>query len=197
MKLVLATKNRHKFEEMQYILRDLNLDLICAADINDLPDVIEDKGTIEENAIKKATEIADFTGMPALADDTGFFVKALNDEPGVFAARYAGENCTYADNVNKLLKNMLGIKDRTARFETVVALAFPNQDKVICRHGKIEGVILESPQGSSGFGYDPVFVPEGFHKTFAELTDAEKNSISHRARAFQNIIPDLEEIFKG
>lgn len=196
MKLVLATKNRHKFDEMCYILRDIELELICAADINGLPDVEEDKDTIEGNAIKKAREIADYTKLPALADDTGFFVSALNDEPGVFAARYAGENCSYADNVNKLLLNLEGITNRSARFETVVALAFPDKEEIITRKGIIQGIILEKTKGSSGFGYDPIFVPEGFTKTFAELTDAEKNEISHRARAFQAIIPVLKDYLK-
>jgi len=192
--VILATKNRHKFEEMKSILSDLKIVLICAADIPDLPDVVEDKETIEENSIKKAKEIALFTQMPAIADDTGFFVPALNDEPGVYAARYAGENCSYTDNVKKMLKNMEGVNDRQARFETVVTLAFPDKDEVITRKGIIKGHIIESPRGNSGFGYDPIFIPEGFDKTFAELSDEEKNQISHRARAFQAILPVLRDI---
>jgi XTP/dITP diphosphohydrolase len=195
MKLLVATKNRHKFEEIKSILSELNIELICAADIEHLPDTIEDRDTIEGNSIKKAREAALFTHIPAIADDTGFFVSALNDEPGVFAARYAGENCSYADNVNKMLKNMEGIGNREARFETVVSLAFPDKKDVITRKGIINGYLLGTQRGHSGFGYDPIFVPEGFDKTFAELSDDEKNQISHRARAFQAILPVLKELF--
>ncbi len=194
MKIVLATKNRHKYSEMKDILNEIDIEFICAADIKDLPDVDEDQTTIEGNAIKKAVEISRYTGLPALADDTGFFVDALNDEPGVFAARYAGENCSYQDNVNKLLKNLGDQSNRKARFETVVALVNPDGQIVSVKKGQINGVVTEIPQGNSGFGYDPIFQPEGFDKTFAELTDAEKNQISHRARAFQAIIPDLKTL---
>lgn len=192
MKIVLATRNQHKYEEMKAILKDLDLDLLCALDFPDLPDVEEDQDTIEGNSIKKAKEVAQNTQLPALADDTGFFIEALNDEPGVFAARFAGEGCTYADNVNKVLTLMQGEAHRNARFETVVTLAFPNQDEVITAKGIINGQIIEHSRGQSGFGYDPIFVPDNYTQTFAELSDQEKNKISHRARAIQAIIPKIK-----
>lgn len=192
MKIVLATRNQHKYEEMKAILKDLDFDLLYALDFPDLPDVEEDQDSIEGNSIKKAKEVAHNTQLPALADDTGFFIEALNDEPGVFAARYAGEGCTYADNVNKVLALMQDKTHRNARFETVVALAFPNQDEVITAKGTIKGHIIEQSRGQSGFGYDPIFVPENYTQTFAELSDQEKNKISHRARAIQAIIPKIK-----
>lgn len=191
MKIILATQNRHKFAEMMDILKDVPHEFICAADIEGVPEVDENQPTIEGNAIKKAYEIAIFTQLPALADDTGFFVEALNDEPGVFAARYAGEDCSYADNVRKILVNMQGKDNRKARFETVVALAFPDGSVKAVKRGMISGVLLHEAKGYSGFGYDPIFQPEGFTQTFAELSEQQKNQISHRARAFQAIIPDL------
>lgn len=192
MKIVLATRNQHKYEEMKDILKDLDLELLCALDFPDLPDVDEDQDTIEGNSIKKAKEVAQNTQLPALADDTGFFIEALNDEPGVFAARYAGEGCTYADNVNKVLALMVDEENRKARFETVVTLAFPNQDEVITAKGIIQGHIIDNPRGQSGFGYDPIFIPQNYSQTFAELSDQEKNKISHRARAIQAIIPKIK-----
>ncbi|HPK41511.1 MAG TPA: RdgB/HAM1 family non-canonical purine NTP pyrophosphatase [Candidatus Cloacimonadota bacterium] len=196
MKLVVATKNRDKFREIKAMLHGLDLELICSADIDGLPDIDEDQDTILANSIKKAKETADYTNLPAIADDTGFFVTALNDEPGVFAARYAGENCSYTDNVNKMLKNMTGKIDRRARFETIVSLAFPGKSETVSMKGVVLGSIIEEPHGREGFGYDPIFVPEGYDQTFAELPDTVKNKISHRAKAFDAILPLLKESLK-
>jgi len=186
--LVLATRNRHKGEELVALLDGLGIAVRTLAEFPDAPDVVEDGETCEANAVKKATAIADATGLPAIADDTGLEVDALGGRPGVYAARYAGEHVTYEDNWRKLLGELAGIPlaRRTARFLTVAALALPS-DGVQTAQGTLEGIITEEPMGTGGFGYDPVFrVPE-LGKTLAELSAEEKNRISHRAKAFARI----------
>lgn len=184
MKLVLATRNRHKVVEMTAILRGLEVELLCASDFPDVPDVVEDGVTLEANAVKKARCVADATGLPALADDTGLEVDALGGAPGVLSARYGGEPPDYRRNNEKLMSELNGVSERgrTARFRCVVALALPGGD-VRTVEGKTTGLILDEPRGEGGFGYDPLFLPDGSTKTYAEMSAEEKNASSHRGKA--------------
>lgn len=183
--LVLATRNRHKGEELAALLGGLGIRIRTLDEFPGVPDVVEDGNTCEANAVKKATEIAAATGLPAVADDTGLEVDALDGRPGVYAARYAGEQATYEDNYRKLLRELSGVPRgrRTARFITVAAIALPWNGVQIAT-GRLEGLIAEEPAGSRGFGYDPVFFLPELGKTLAELSADEKNRISHRAKAF-------------
>lgn len=186
--LVLATRNRHKGEELTALLSTLGIRVRTLAEFPDAPEVEEDGDTCEANAVKKARTIADVTGLPAVADDTGLEVDALGGRPGVRAARYAGEQVSYEDNWRKLLKELAGVprKQRQARFLTVAALALPGGDVEVAQ-GTLEGIIAEEPAGTGGFGYDPVFhVPE-LGKTLAELSTQQKNRISHRAKALVQV----------
>ncbi len=182
MKLVIATRNAHKLEEIHSIFDFQNLEVMSAFDFPDIPDVVEDGDTLEANAIKKAVEIATATGCWALADDSGLEVDALDGAPGVYSARYAGESCCYEANNEKLLRELQDKKDRSARFRTVIALSDPGGSAQTVE-GECPGVIIEELRGINGFGYDPLFVPDGYAETFAELASEEKNRISHRARA--------------
>jgi XTP/dITP diphosphohydrolase len=182
MKLVIATRNRHKLEEIHAIFNFQGLDVCSAFDFPHIPDVIEDGDTLEANAIKKAVEICNATGRPSLADDSGLEVEALNGEPGVYSARWSGEGCTYADNNAKLLRELAGRKNRRAQFRTVIALALPGEEPLTVE-GSVQGTIIEELRGDQGFGYDPLFMPDGYNQTFAELPAEVKNKISHRARA--------------
>lgn len=183
--MVLATRNRHKGEELAALLGDLGIRIRTLDEFPGAPDVVEDGNTCEANAVKKAREIAAATGLPAVADDTGLEVDALDGRPGVYAARYAGEQATYEDNYRKLLRELSGVPRgrRTARFITVAAIALPWNGVQIAT-GRLEGLIAEEPAGSRGFGYDPVFFLPELGKTLAELSAEEKNRISHRAKAF-------------
>ncbi|NOT24224.1 MAG: XTP/dITP diphosphatase [Nitrospiraceae bacterium] len=183
--LVLATRNRHKVEELIALLGGLGMTIHTLNEFPDAPDVVEDGDTCEVNAVKKARAIAEFTGLPAVADDTGLEVDALDGRPGVYAARYAGEGATYEDNCLKLLRELSGIprERRTARFLTVAAIALPS-DGVQVAWGTLEGVIAEEASGMQGFGYDPVFLIPELGKTLAQLSADHKNAISHRAQAF-------------
>jgi XTP/dITP diphosphohydrolase len=185
--LVLATANRHKAEEMRAILDDVGIPILTLNEFPDFPGVEEDGATCQENAIKKAKATAAFTGYWALADDTGLEVDALQGRPGVYAARYAGEQATYEDNCTKLLQELEGVPSdqRTARFITVVALSNPEGQTEIVE-GILEGTITQEFQGTGGFGYDPVFYVPQAGKTLGEMTFAEKNQISHRAQAVTN-----------
>ncbi|NGZ95941.1 MAG: non-canonical purine NTP pyrophosphatase [Nitrospira sp. WS110] len=183
--IVLATRNPDKGRELGALLGGLRIRIRTLADFPSAPEVVEDGTTCEANAIKKAREIAQATGVPAVADDTGLEVDALGGRPGVYAARYAGEHATYEDNWRKLLLELVGVpgSKRTARFLTVAAIAFPSGD-VHVTQGSLEGLIAEQPLGDRGFGYDPVFLVPEFNRTLAQLTAEEKNRMSHRARAF-------------
>jgi len=184
MKLVIATRNAHKLEEIRAIFDFQNLDVLSAFDFPDIPDVIEDGNTLEANAIKKAVEISKATNCWALADDSGLEVAALGGAPGIYSARYAGEQCSYADNNEKLLRELAEKPDRSAQFRTVIALSDPG-GSVQTVEGSCPGVIVWELRGTNGFGYDPLFVPDGYSETFAELSSDVKNRISHRARALQ------------
>lgn len=189
--LLIATHNPDKKKELEDLLKPLQLHLHF---LEELPQFImpeEDQETLFKNAMKKALETAKYGRMLTLADDTGLFIEALNNEPGVYSARFAGESCSYADNRKKVLALMQNVQNRKAYFKTAVALAFP--DGVISVwEGKLEGTISTEERGSNGFGYDSIFMIED--KTYAELTTEEKNKISHRARAIQTIIPVLQRI---
>ncbi len=187
--LVLATNNRHKAAELQALLSDVGVRIRTLAEFPDAPEVVEDGTTCEANAIKKATAIANHTGLPAMADDTGLMVEALGGRPGVYAARYAGEQATYEDNCRKLLGELQGVPvaKRRARFVTVVAFVPRPGVQAQVVEGALDGVIAEQPAGTYGFGYDPVFVVPELGKTLAQLTSEEKNRISHRARALAKV----------
>jgi XTP/dITP diphosphohydrolase len=193
MRVVLATANPHKAREMIEILaRTLDLELLERP--VDLDDVEETGATLEENAELKATYVSSATGLAALADDTGLFVDALGGDPGVYSARYAGEHASYADNVAKLLGALEGVAPpRRARFETAAVLVEPN-GHVVVTTGTVHGEIATAQRGANGFGYDPIFVPDGGSgRTLAELTDDEKHAISHRGRAFRAMAEALGE----
>lgn len=184
--LFLASGNPHKIEELQQILKPLGIQLKSTLDYPDAPEVVEDQPDLKGNALKKAQFWYDKTGLPSIADDTGLEVNALNGAPGVYSARYAGENGTYQDNVDKLLKELDGEKNRSAQFRTVIA--YINSDKNHLFEGVCKGEILAEEKGSKGFGYDPIFQPEGYEKTFAELDAEEKNKISHRGKALEKFL---------
>ena len=191
--LLIATNNPDKFREISALLSDLPFHLFKMEDFPQLSAVEEDRATIEGNAAKKALETARSSNMLCLADDTGLFIDALGGEPGVFAARWAGEGCTYRDNRLKALKQMEGIQDRGASFRTVVALAAP--DGIIgCEEGRVQGVITNQERGERGFGYDAVFEVNGTGLTYAEMSDTHKNALSHRALAVLAILPLLGRV---
>lgn len=183
-RLVVASKNPDKVAEIEEVLEGSGLADEIVRDV-DWPDVEETGETLEANALLKARAVAEATGLPVVADDTGLEVKALNGAPGVKTARFAGPNATYADNVSKMMKVMAGVDDRSARFRTVVALVFPDGVELVAE-GSVEGRISESPRGSRGFGYDPVFEVDGI--TMSEMSLDEKNQLSHRARALRSLI---------
>lgn len=188
--LVCASNNPHKVAEIAAILDGL-VELSPRPD--DVPDVVEDAGTLEGNARLKAAAICAATGLAAVADDTGLFVDALDGEPGVDTAYYAGPNATYAENRAKLLQAMAGVEDRTARFRTVVMVVWPDGSELSVE-GVCPGTIATAENGERGFGFDPLFVPlDGDGRTFSLMTDAEKNAISHRGRAFQALVVALRE----
>lgn len=183
-KLIFSTNNEHKLEEVRGILEPYYR-ILSLKDIGDDTDIPETGDTLEDNAMIKADYLWNTYHLNCFADDTGLEVEALDNAPGVYSARYAGEQKNSADNVAKLLKELEGKENRKARFRTVIALILDGKRYIF--EGKIEGAIIESPRGTSGFGYDPVFMPDGYDKTFAELTLADKNEISHRARAVQQL----------
>lgn len=180
-RLVVASKNPDKVAEIEEVLRDTRLADEIVRGL-DWPDVEETGATLEENALLKARAVVVATGLPVLADDTGLEVSALNGAPGVHTARFAGEKARYEDNVAKLIEAMKGRTDRTARFRTVVGLAFPDGAEIVAE-GTVDGVITERPRGKRGFGYDPVFAVGG--RTLSEMSADEKNALSHRARAIR------------
>lgn len=193
--LVLATRNRHKVEELVALLGGLGIRIRTLDEFPHAPEVVEDGITCEANAVKKARAIAEFTGLPAVADDTGLEVDALGGRPGVYAARYAGEGATYEDNCRKLLQELAGVprERRTARFLTVAAIALPS-DEVKVAQGLLDGVIAEEASGTLGFGYDSLFFVPELGKTLAQLSADHKNRISHRAKAFIQAKDLLEEM---
>lgn len=191
--LVLATKNNGKISEFQDFFKESGVDIKTLDDFGPIPPVIEDGDTFEDNAVKKAQFTARVLGLPAIADDSGLTVKALQGAPGVFSSRYAGENADDEANNRKLLAEMEGIEDRTAAFVCVLAIAVPRGPALIYE-GTCEGLIAETPKGDQGFGYDPLFYYPPLQKTFAQLTGKEKNSISHRGKAIEELHGELDKV---
>jgi len=193
VQLVLASANPHKAAEITEILLGAGLAVEVLPRPVDVPEVVEDGVTLEDNARLKAVALVEATGLPAVADDTGLEVDALGGAPGVWSARYAGDDATYDDNVQKLLRELQGVpaERRTARFTTVALVRWPD-GREVAAIGNVEGDIVEAPQGSDGFGYDPVFRPtEGDGRTFAEMASEEKHAVSHRGRAFRTLADGL------
>ena len=184
MKLVFATNNKHKLQEVRDILGG-SIEVLSLNDINCHDDIPETGTTLEENALIKARWISEKYGYDCFADDTGLEVEALDGAPGVYSARYAGEECDSQANMNKLLQNLTGKNNRNAQFRTVIALII-NKEEILF-DGAVKGVISEIKMGEAGFGYDPIFIPEGYSVSFAQMGSEIKNSISHRYRATQKL----------
>ena len=182
MKILIASRNAHKIQEIREIFDLPGVEWVSTAEFPDLHDVVEDGDTFEANAIKKAVELATATGLWALADNSNLEVATLGNAPGVYSARYAGEPCNHANNNAKLLRELAGQTDRSARFRCVAALSDPS-GRVETVSGSCPGRIVDSLRGAQGFGYDPLFVPDGYEQTFAEMGNAQKNKLSHRGRA--------------
>jgi XTP/dITP diphosphohydrolase len=193
VKLLLATRNRHKVTEMQQMLRGTGWQVVMLSDLEDMPDVEEDGATFEENARKKARSAAQRAKMWTLAEDAGLEVDALNGEPGIHSARYCGEGASDADRMRKVLESIIAVPDerRTARFRCVMCLVDPAGNET-CFEGRCDGRISHHARGSAGFGYDPIFMPEGQAHTLGELGQSVKSRISHRARAMHQVIAHLQ-----
>lgn len=185
MKLVLATNNKHKLDEVRKITAQHNIEVVSLADIHCHDEIPETADTLEGNALQKAQYIQDKFGLDCFADDTGLEVEALDNAPGVYSARYAGPGHDSEANMQKLLQEMERKTNRKARFRTVIALIIG--DKQYCFSGIVNGTITTEKKGENGFGYDPIFIPEGYEQTFAELGDFVKNKISHRAKAVEQL----------
>ena len=185
MKLVFATHNLNKFKEVQSLLPS-NIELVSLTDIGCHDDIPETAATIEGNALLKVKYVKDNYGLDCFADDTGLEVSSLNNAPGVYSARYAGADANAQSNMNKLLDNMRDIQDRAARFKTVIALSYKGED--ILFEGICKGTIITQKRGAKGFGYDPIFLPDGKNQTFAEMSLQEKSTIGHRGKAMQKLI---------
>lgn len=192
-KLLVATHNKHKLSEIQHILEreGVDVELISLFDLHDLEEIPEDGETLEENALQKARVVYARHGVDCFADDTGLEVAALGGAPGVYSARYAGPECDANRNIEKLLNKLEGESHRNARFRTVIALIIGGEEFLF--EGSVNGDILTERAGLEGFGYDPVFRPEGNERSFAEMSDREKNAISHRGRAIQALANYLRE----
>ncbi len=185
MKLVFATNNKHKLDEVRKITAQHNIEVVSLADIHCHDEIPETADTLEGNALQKAQYIQGKFGLDCFADDTGLEVEALDNAPGVYSARYAGPGHDSEANMQKLLQEMEGKTNRKARFRTVIALIIG--DKQYCFSGIVNGTITTEKKGENGFGYDPIFIPEGYEQTFAELGDFVKNKISHRAKAVEQL----------
>jgi XTP/dITP diphosphohydrolase len=190
MELVFATNNQHKIKEIQK-LAGSKVRLLSLSQVNILEDIPENEPTLDGNALYKARYVFNKTGLAVFADDTGLEVYALNGEPGVYSARYAGESKDSSANITKLLMALDGIDDRRARFRTIIALILKGKEYLF--EGIVEGEIISERKGNEGFGYDPVFVPKGFDLTFAEMNLETKNKISHRAIAFEKLTDFLSK----
>ena len=190
MKLVFATNNKHKLEEVRAILGD-RIEVLSLNDIDCHDDIPETADTLEGNALIKARHIHEKFGVDCFADDTGLEVEALGGEPGVYSARYAGEECNPEANMYKLLQNLTGKNNRNAQFRTVIALIIKGEEKLF--NGIVKGEISNEKMGNAGFGYDPIFIPEGFSESFAQMTSDMKNSISHRYRATEKLSNYLKQ----
>lgn len=192
MKLIFATSNKHKLEEIKALAPD-GFEIVSLKDIGFEGEIPETHETIEENSLEKAEFISKKFNTPCFAEDTGLIVEALNGEPGVYSARYAGEHATFQDNTNKVLQKMQGKENRKAKFKTVIT--YYSNGKHVQFTGETEGTIFLQAKGNKGFGYDPIFQPEGYSKTYSEMTLEEKNLISHRKKSFDLFANHLKQIF--
>ncbi|MAZ72868.1 MAG: non-canonical purine NTP pyrophosphatase [Flavobacteriaceae bacterium] len=190
MKLVFATHNQNKFEEVKLVLPS-HIELLSLTDIGCNEDIPETANSIEGNAVLKTEYVRNHYGLDCFADDTGLEVAVLHGEPGVYSARYAGEDKNSEDNINKLLHNLTDKEDRSARFKTAIALSIKLESVLFI--GVCDGSITKEQRGEKGFGYDPVFLPEGYKETFAEMSLEEKGSIGHRGKAMRQLIAYLKE----
>ena len=188
MKIVFATNNQHKLDEIKKISKG-QLEILSLSDINCHEDIPETGNTLKENALIKAKFVKERFGLDCFADDTGLEVEALNNAPGIFSSRYAGVECNSEDNMQKLLLNLKDIENRNAQFRTVIALIMNGEEHYF--EGIVKGEIIHQKEGTNGFGYDPVFKPSGYHKTFGELSEEIKNSLSHRAIATKKLVAFL------
>lgn len=193
--LVIATTNKGKQKEIQALLKDFPVDIKTLNDFGPIPEVIEDGETFDDNAYKKAAFTAKVLGYPAMADDSGLCVDALDGAPGVYSARYAGEKATDQDNVEKMLTDLKGKDNRKAAFKCVISIAVPT-GAALTYEGECRGILTEEPQGSNGFGYDPLFFYPDFGKTFAQCSLEEKASVSHRGRALKEIADEMDKILE-
>lgn len=191
--LVIATRNKGKTSEIKSLLSGFPVIIRNLDDFGPIPEVQEDGKTFDDNAYKKASFAAKILGFPALADDSGLVVEALGGAPGVLSARYAGENATDEERCLKLLNEMKGISNRTAAFECVISIAVPG-GAALTYEARCEGLISEKPSGDKGFGYDPIFYYPPLKKTFAQLTQQEKNQVSHRGKAFKELKEEFNKI---
>ncbi len=192
MKLVFATNNKHKLQEVRDIIGS-GVEILSLADIDCTDDIPETADTLDGNALIKARYIFDKYGVNCFADDTGLEVEALGGAPGVYSARYAGDGHDSEANMNKLLENLTGENNRSAQFRTVIALIIDGEEKLF--NGIVKGEITREKRGASGFGYDPIFVPEGYKESFAQMESSTKNSISHRYRATKQLSDYLKELY--
>ena len=197
VRLVLATRNAHKVGELADILRSAGVDVELLPLPDDAPEVVEDGLTFAENALKKARSAAAATGLPSVADDSGLCVDALNGMPGVFSARWAGTGRDDAANLQLVLDQVADVPDehRGAYFACAAAVAMPSGEERVVE-GRVTGVLIRTPRGTGGFGYDPAFVPLGHERTTAEMSNGEKNAISHRGEAFRKLAPVLRELVR-
>lgn len=190
-KLVFATNNQHKLEEARAILAG-QFEVVSLAEIGCHDEIPETADTLEGNSLIKARWVKEKYGYDCFADDTGLMVEALDGAPGVYSARYAGEHCTFADNVNKMLFEMTGKKNRKAYFATVISLILNGETKTF--EGRVDGTIATEAHGNGGFGYDPIFIAEETGRSFAEMAPEEKNAISHRGRAMRKLAEYLANL---
>ena len=191
--LVLATRNRGKIKEIEEYLKEYPVRILCLDDFGPTPSVEEDGETFEENAYKKASFVSRILGLPALADDSGLVVEALGGAPGVYSARYGGENLTDKDRCDRLLMEMKGVNNRKAAFQCVLSLAVPT-GKALTYEASCEGLITEQFHGTRGFGYDPVFYYPPLGKTFAQITQEEKGQVSHRGKALNDLMKEFDKV---
>lgn len=191
MKIIFATSNQHKLKEIRSVALP-GLEIVSLADIGFEGELPETHETIEENSLEKAEYLSKKFNIPCFAEDTGLIIDSLNGEPGVYSARYAGPTATFNDNVTKVLAHMQGKQNRAARFKTVIT--YYNSGNYVQFEGITEGEILEQPAGTQGFGYDPIFVPAGAGKTYAEMSLEEKNKYSHRKKSFDLFANHLQQI---
>lgn len=193
--IVLATRNKGKTRELKALLKPFPIDIKNLDDFGPIPEVIEDGTTFDDNAYKKACFTARVLGHAAMADDSGLCVEALNGAPGIYSARFAGNNATDADNVHKMLQELENKKNRNAAFQCVISIAVPT-GAALTYEGECKGIITSKPTGNNGFGYDPLFFYPGLNKTFAQLTIEEKSRVSHRGKALSQIAEEMDKIIE-